>query len=288
MSNWQLVLLAYFIVATASSLQRRVFAQKTKLHPTVASLLSQAAIIVPLGIIWALIERDWFPNGINVGLILTMAAAGLFQSLYNILSLKCQKEVDATQFAIIANLYTPITIIGATIVLHEGLTAQQAVGMILLVLGAVIVSVKGFSKETLRFSPYTWIAFGASLVLGLALIAERGAIRGSSIGSYFVVGYGIQTLASLLFALPYIRKSRPVDYRVETSGIFWLGLLRFGQFATFALASSLASNVSLISSVTTFKIVFIFIASYLLLKERDHAYRKMIGILFSIVGLLLT
>jgi len=285
--NWQIVLILYFVVATASSLQRRVFAQKTSLHPAVASLFSHAVIIFPLGIVWAIFEKNWFPNGVSTTLIIAMVVAALFQSLFNNFSLKSQKKIDATQFSIIGNLYTPIAIIGAAIYLHEGLTALQTVGMILLVLGAVVVSVRGFSKKTLNFSKYSWLALLSALVLGLAVIAERSAIKGSSIGSYFVVGYAIQSVFQLIIALPYLKKNF-LYKKQETAGLIWMGVLRFGQFGTFALASVLANNVSLISSVTTFKIIFIFGASYFLLKEKDHLARKIIGVVLSIAGLLLS
>lgn len=285
--NWQLVLILYFAVATASSLQRRVFAQKTSLHPAVASLFAHSLIIFPLGIIWAVLEKNWFPSGVNVTLMLAMIAAALFQSFFNNFSLKSQQKVDATQFSIIGNLYTPITIIGSAIYLNEGLTAVQTVGMILLVLGAVVVSVRGFSKKTLNLTKYSWLALLSALVLGVAVIAERSAIKGSSIGSYFVVGYAIQSVFQLIIAWPYLKKNF-IYNKQETSGLIWMGVLRFGQFSTFALASVLAANVSLISSVTTFKIVFIFGASFFILKEKDHLGRKIIGVVLSLIGLLLS
>lgn len=77
-----------------------------------------------------------------------MALAALLQSLFNILSLKSQQKVDATQFSIIGNIYTPITIITSAIILKEGLTFSQTIGMILLVIGAMVVSIKKFNKQT--------------------------------------------------------------------------------------------------------------------------------------------
>ena len=72
----------------------------------------------------------------------------------------------------ISNIYTPITIILATLFLHESLTLIQVAGTILLLIGMVIVS-KKHKIGKFSFDKYFLLMALSGVVLGVCIIAER-------------------------------------------------------------------------------------------------------------------
>ena len=284
--NWQLVLILYFIISTASTLQRRLYAKQTKVSPALVSFVSHTLFVFPLGILYVLLSGENLEIP-NITIILWSVLAAFLQAIFNVLSFKSQKEVDATQYTIIANIYTPITVIVSALLIHEGLTTLQYIGMAFLVIGAIVVSAKGFTTKTFRFDSYTLLATLSGVALGFALVAERSAIKLGGLAVYFLVGWGIQALIQFLIAWPERQQLKSLPGK-EMKQIALMGILRFGQLFTFLVATKLAGNLALLSSLTTFKVVLVFVASFYILKEKDHLWRKVIGCILATVGLLLS
>ena len=65
------------------------------------------------------------------------------------------------------------------------------------------------------------------------------------------------------------------------------GILRFFQALSWVVLINVVGNLSIVSAVTTFKIVIIFIAGALILNEREDFKRKLLGSIIALVGLLL-
>lgn len=55
------------------------------------------------------------------------------------------------------------------------------------------------------------------------------------------------------------------------------GTLRFFQALSWVTLIFVVGNLSLVSSVTTFKVVIVFIAAAIFLKEREDVPRKILG-----------
>ena len=65
------------------------------------------------------------------------------------------------------------------------------------------------------------------------------------------------------------------------------GGLRFLQSLSWVILIFMVGNLSIVSSITTFKVVIVFIAAAIFLKERSDLPRKIIGSLVALAGLLL-
>src|SRR6202042_2303499 len=105
------------------------------------------------------------------------AVAAVLYGLSNAPALKSQKEVDATQFSIISNIYTPITILTSAFLLKESLTTIQVVGMMLLVFGAITISIKRVRPQTFLFDSHSLMSIWSGVALRFGLVAERAAVR---------------------------------------------------------------------------------------------------------------
>jgi uncharacterized membrane protein len=65
------------------------------------------------------------------------------------------------------------------------------------------------------------------------------------------------------------------------------GGLRFLQSLSWVILIFVVGNLSLVSAITTFKVVLIFIAAAIFLKEREDLPRKIMGSVIALAGLLL-
>ncbi len=283
--TWYLPLLVYFIGSTASSLLQRRLALDSKVPPRLVTALLYACFLMPVGIVIALTQGNlwinWQPITVILLIVEAIGIGGFFAFAFQL-----NKQVDATQYVVVSNMYTVVTVLLGVFVLHEAFSGQQFIGMVLLILGSILVSLKGIGRKAWHMDRHTmWLAL-ASVGLGVGLAAERACLDHMSHSTYVLLGWGLQTLMLCLFAyrdrhfLPRIKRS-------EWRAIAKLGAARVCHNTGFFLAVVISRNVSLIASITSFRVPLVFVTSYLLLRERDHLSRRFAGVAIATVGLLL-
>lgn len=79
-----------------------------------------------------------------------------------------QKHVEAGVSSIITNIYTPITIVLASVLLNEGLTPIQVIGTILFLIAMIVVS-KKHRIGRFCFDRYFVLMLSSGVMLGAAL-----------------------------------------------------------------------------------------------------------------------
>jgi drug/metabolite transporter (DMT)-like permease len=283
---WYITLLIYFVGSTAFSLFQRQISQRSKIPLNLIAALLFALVVYPAGLLYALVDGvfaiQW--SWISVSLILSV---GIVIGVFNSLTLKLNKHIDATQYIIIGNLYTPLAVVLGVYLLHEAFTAKQFFGMVLLVIGAILVAAKGFKKSTFRFDKYSWYCALASLLLGVGLIIERTALNYMNASAYLVLGWGAQGLVTLILASKEFHLVKQMS-RNDWLDVFKIGIARSAHALGFLLSVAISKNIALVATVTSFRIPLVFVASFLLLNERDHLWRKVVGVGIATIGLLLT
>ncbi|MBP6889881.1 MAG: EamA family transporter [Candidatus Moranbacteria bacterium] len=274
--------LFYFIAATASPLQRRWLA--TKKNPENSGQIHfafQVTIIVSiLGLLLPLF-KPFHLTGNPLHLISIALVCGISGAFVYIANYIAQKHIEAGITTIVMNIYTPITIVLATFLLNEKLSSMQILGTVLLLIGMVIVSKKHHLGK-FKFDKYFLMMIFSGVMLGISLTAEKALmnITGFSAGTLFswwsqCLFLGIATL---------ITKNRSTYSKKD---ITITGGLRFLQSLSWVILLLVVGNLSIISSVTTFKVVLIFIGGAIFLNERDDIKRKIFGSIIAVAGLLL-
>lgn len=272
----------YFVAASASPLQRRWLSQVRNERDTgqIAFAFHISLITVILGCILPFISP--FTLAGDVATLLTLSSVcGVCGGLFFALSYKAQKHVEAGVTSVVSNIYTPITILLASILLAESLTVTQIAGTTLLLVGIVLVSNK-HRIGRLQFDRYFLMMLASGVFLGIALTAERALqlTTGFTAGTLFSWWAQCATLGLLML---YTRDSSPhTAYDTLVTGT-----LRFLQSLSWVVLVYVVGNVSVVSAVTTFKVVLIFIAGALFLHERDDLSRKILGSFVAVAGLLL-
>jgi drug/metabolite transporter (DMT)-like permease len=278
------ILLAYlffFVAASASPLQRRQLSLRRENDAGQVDFAFRVMFITfLLSAILIFVKNPEF-NQSKTTIALLAAVCGIFGAIGIGSQYIAQRHVEAGLTSLISNVYTPVTIILATVLLNESLKPLQVLGTLLLLSSVILVSSKHRISKW-RFDKYFWLMILSGVALGFVLTAERSLIKENGITTGTWASWGAQTLCLGLAALIIGRKSQ---YNFKDTSI--TGSLRFLQQLSWVILITVVANLSVVASVTTFKIVVVFVAAAVFLHEREDMKRKIIGSLIAVAGLLL-
>ncbi len=274
--------LFYFVASSIAPLQRRWLAVKRDADSLSQIQFALDVTLVSVVLSFALPFFSPFKISGNIyELILLGLACGLFSALFMVGSYTAQKHVEAGVSSIVSNIYTPITIVLATIFLNEKLTSIQVLGTIFLLIAIVLIS-KKHRIGRFTFDKYFLLMLGSGVVLGVALVLQRALIKITGFTAGSMISWAGQAIF-LWIAVLVTRSKRTYSQR----DIWVTGTLRFFQILSWVILIYFVGNLSVVSSVTTFKVVIIFIFAALFLGEREDIKRKIAGSLLAVIGLLL-
>ncbi len=272
----------YFVAASISPLQRRWLAIKKPSTSKDQIFFSFAVTLVTLPLSFLLIFFEPFVVRGEVSTIILLSfVCGIFGTLTYVLNYAAQKNVDAGVTSVVSNIYTPITIILSSFFLAEGLTNMQILGTAILLVAMVVVS-KKHRIGKLKFDKYFLMMLLSGVTLAVLLVAERYLQKttGFTAGTMF----SWWTICLFLGIATLISKSKNIYSKKE---IITTGGFKFLQNISWLVLVFTVGNLSIVSSITTFKVVIVFIAAAIFLKEREDLPRKIIGSIIAVVGLLL-
>jgi drug/metabolite transporter (DMT)-like permease len=274
--------LFYFVAASASPLQRRWLASKKNADNTgqIHFAFQVTSVTVLLSLSLPFFQPFRF-EGSPLTLTLLTALAGMFGAGFFVSSFTAQKHVEAGVSTLVNNIYTPVTIVLASLFLSEHLTRMQVLGTVLLFVGMVVVS-KKHRIGTFRFDKYFLLMVLSGITLGISLTAERALQKMTGFSAGTMLSWWAQC-AFLGIAAFFTKEKSPYSKK----DISITGSLRFLQSLSWVVLLFAVGNLSLVSAVTTFKVVIIFVFAAIFLNEREDLTRKIIGSLVSVAGLLL-
>jgi len=271
----------YFIAASVSPLQRRQLALRRETDKGQIDFAFRVMLITfVLSSILVLFRRPEL-NQPWLSVALLALAAGLFGALGIGSQYIAQRHVEAGLTTLLSNLYTPVTIILASSLLHERLKRMQLLGAAILLFSVFLVSNK-HRLSRWRFDRFFLLMALSGVSLGIVLTAERALIKNNGITTGTWVSWGAQTLCLAVVAFIIGARSQ-YDFKDTTI----TGSFRFLQQLSWVVLITVAANLSLVASITTFKVVVIFVAAAIFLKERQDLKRKILGSIIAVAGLLL-
>jgi len=272
----------YFVISSSFSLHIRWLTKKKDLQSSEQILFTfQIIFILFLGSLTFPFFSHFYIAGNYLYLTFLALVCGVFGIGTNLLGIITQKHLDAGVTALVVNIYTPITIFLSSILLHEGLTAMQIFGTILLLVAVVIVS-KKHHLGSFKFDKYFLLLVLSSALLGFLLVAERELQITTGFSAGMIMSWGAQAFCLGLVALFTKSKQAYTNYEVIGTGI-----LKFFSSTSWVALVYIVGNLSLVSSITTFKVIVVFIAAAIFLGEREDIGRKIIGSVIAVLGLLL-
>ncbi len=272
--------LFYFIAATLSPLQRRKLALASHGNGQVAFAFRVSIVVALLGSLLPFFSAAEL-KGDALLLSLLALTSGVFGAAAIASQYWAQKHVEAGLTTLLSNLYTPVTILLATLLLGEGLTFVQGVGTVFLLASILLVS-KKHRLGRLHFDKHFVAMVFSGVTLGVALTAERALINTTGFTTGTMLSWWAQAVGLGVAALLFGAKT---SYTLKETLV--TGGLRYLQLLSWVLLVYVAQNLSVVSAVTTFKVVIIFMVAAIFLHEREDMMQKVIGSSVAVVGLLL-
>ena len=251
--------LFYFAAASASPLQRRWLAVRHEGGNQIDFAFRVTFIVLVLSLLLPFFS-PFYLVGDRAIIVLLTALCGIFGAGFFISSFVAQRHVDAGVSVLVSNIYTPITIVLATLFLKEQLTILQAIGTVLL-LSAIFLISKKHRIGVLKFDRYFLLMLASGVMLGIVLVAERSLQRTTGFTAGTMLSWWAQCGALGIAAI--FARSR-TSY--NTRDTLTTGVLRFFQSLSWVILTFVVGNLSIVSAVTTFKVVVIFIAAAIFLK----------------------
>lgn len=279
------LLTLYFVANAAGRLMTRVMTQTTKLDAHSTAL----AVTLPtylFGVIYGLLRQDGpLLEGVTPLLLLSALALGILRIESFRVSMVTQKHIETASFAILRMGNIPASVLVAALFLGEGLNVSQLAGMASILIGVTVVSTGGKMPHIKHFGNYELMALADSAFLGAWLVFNRYLITQTSLSTLMVLFAGIDLLPLIVtvWKRPTVLPSKK---DIKLSAI--IGFTTNLHIIAFWLAVAITDNVSLVSSISAFRVVAIFLASYLILKEKSHLKIKILGSTFALFGLMLT
>ncbi|MFA6520449.1 MAG: EamA family transporter [Candidatus Paceibacterota bacterium] len=272
----------YFIAASIAPLQRRwLIRSKTFTPSEQINFTFKVIFILFLGSLTFPLFSPFYISNDTFKLVALAVVAGIFGAGCNMLQYIAQKHLDAGVTTIVANIYTPVTILLSFFILNEGLTSSQIVGTVLLLCAMVIVS-KKHRIGNFKFDKYFLLMLLSGLLLAVLLVTERMLMKVTGFSAGIMISWGSQA-----FTLGLVTLYLGSKHTYSTKEVAVTGILQFFQACAWVVLVYSVGNLSLVSSITTFKVVIIFIAAAIFLKEREDIPRKIFGSILAVIGLLL-
>ena len=219
------------------------------------------------------------------GVWLLLLGSSIFYVGNDLLKFIGFKYLDTAVVSVLAQTSKVFMIILGVIIFREKLNIHQILGVVLILSGSTLVSVK---KYKMKINKYAWSVVGASLFFALAMIIDVGISSKFNLAFYMALIYFIP--AGLIF---FSRKKKVSDLKKElfyTKNSFkYLMLASISSaagmmFYLIALRQGQVSIVAPLSSVTVLLNVF---AGYIFLKEKDDLTKRIIAAVLVIVGIFL-
>lgn len=282
--SWQVAILLNLVFAAGFGLVQRSVSRQFISHSRVAVAFMYAVFVSPIGIIYGLLNYNIsfnFPFFIWIPLVI----GGILFGLANVTAYRSNAHIDAAQFAVLNNLLGVFTVIIAAIFLSEKMSPSQLLGVAIVIAAAALVSVKRTTSRTFEISGWTLLAMTSALIAAMAITLEKYMLGYMNVGTYMIIGWGFQTIASMTIAIGEWHTLKDFD-RTGLIKLSSLGIFRSLQGVTFVIAISQA-NVGLLTSITSYQAVLIFIGGLIFLHERAHIIVRLFGSILATIGLLL-
>ncbi len=283
--TWQILISIYLVLGTAAYLLRRSLAKRISEHNKLINGFFFLCVLYPLGLIVAAFSSPDLSVG-WLNMFFLLAGSGVFP-LIMVMAFRASKDVDAGLYTILNNLTPIITIVAASLLIHETLNGRQMVGAAVIISSAFLATLPKLNHHRKNPSSGLLFALASVSLLGLAIVYERWMLTRIDYGAYLVLGWGSQTMWMVIMAWPerkYIHLLRTKENRNKVIGY---GITNAFKGLTFVSALKVSGNASLVGASSSFMAVLVVISAYFILKENEHLWLKVSAAIVGSSGLII-
>ncbi|MDO8265425.1 MAG: EamA family transporter, partial [Candidatus Saccharibacteria bacterium] len=190
----------YFALSVTNTLFSRWFMQRNKLSSKLTSAMSYGLGVLPVGILIGISGNERiFSWHISTLLLLTIIT--LFIALFGWASFEAKRLISVTLFLTLFQIYVFVTVLLGWVFLGENLGIKQITGGVLLIIGAYL-AIYSEKREKYHKKPLRGVVLAtlSGIALGIVLVAEKSTLNSMNLSAYFIIGYGVQALGTIILA----------------------------------------------------------------------------------------
>jgi drug/metabolite transporter (DMT)-like permease len=281
--DWKISVLIYVITYSLS-----VILQKTLLKGDKSEVVSQSIFFqLSTGVIlllWSLVTNtfdlsfNWVEVWPNIALMTILYALG------NIFIFKSLQKGSASSFSVYFSLRVFANLVLSSIFFGQSFPALGFVGLLAVLIGIVIVD---YSSELWKISKSELYALLAAICIGVTNANSQFVLTEVNLSTFLVIAF---IFPGLLLITIYPRKLKTLSnyMKKEYLGSFFsLAFIYTVSSIYFFKAIQDSADSALVTAVGLSSIIVTVIFAYIILKERDHFWRKLLAAVITFGGLLL-
>ncbi len=287
---WQVTALIYILFSSYRAIvNRRIGILKTDVsaYALAASFVAVAAV----GIAFSLSNFSLIAADKAWELKHHFLLGGVLFAAVNIMQIKLYRFLPASVGVFLSLLIPVAVVISAGIFKQDTVTYNQMLGAVFITLSVTTTAVLSENntrrnKKRTKLGKGLLVAVSIAVVAGPALTNESYLLEQTGLETYLLFGWGLQAIASFIIASIFWNgvSLRRLPANVHRLVWTYAGLLgTSGLFFVISIHSS--GSVISVSLSSAARIALTLLMSYYLLKERDHLSIKLLGLVFSAIGL---
>jgi drug/metabolite transporter (DMT)-like permease len=273
---------APILMAIANVIQKLVVSDN-KIHSGVfagAFGLLVAILTLPFAILTERLSLQM----LNLNVILTLL---LMTSLYAVAMwgfFTSMKYVPISEIVFLESA-TPLWVLfGSVIFLGEIFSINKLLGVILIITGILIAF---RYKGTKRWTRYHTLGLTSGALYAGAYMVDKYLLHFLPTLFYQALSFGLPSLTLLII---FHKKLSDIQYFItnkKARNIIWSSVFAGLSFFALFQAYQISGEVSRINPIFETKALFVMILGIVFLKEKDNMYRKIVGIIFALGGVVL-
>jgi len=206
-------------------------------------------------------------------------------SLGNMSKFKSLKKVEASEFTVIYQVSTVVTVFIAILFLGEAFHLAQIFGLALIIIAILLVTLKNHVKFQLS-SGELWSILTAA-VFGAAFANDAYILRSFDLWTYAFLAFLIPGLLTIVFLGKEVKSLKHLAKKESAVGFISSAFFYTIAVLTVYGAYQIGRNAAQIASITpTYSIIIVILAA-IFLKERDRLPRKLFAAILAVLGIFL-
>lgn len=179
---------------------------------------------------------------------------------------------------ILAQLQLVFIFFGGVVFLGENITLMRVLGIALIIAGLTVLAPK------VRLSMNSGVAFkiAGTLFGALALLLDKYLINYFDASIISITGYSIPLLIAIVWRPKSVVTAFKESQKIRFFNV-WMGVLGCATY-NMLLQSFKSAPISVVFPIYQLNLILTLIAGYVLLKERDHVWQKVVCTLLVILG----
>lgn len=277
--NWLIFAGISVLCFSASSLFQRLAMKDENSDPVTSSIIFQFLLGIGSAVIAAVLGFHLPPLNLWPYFV---AAGGLYAG-GSVFFFRSIKMIEASELAILGGFGTLVTLVVSFFFLSERLNPVQWAGALMILTAIVLVK---YERKNFRFNKGVLFALLGTTCYGTAIVFDGFILKSYDTISYLPL---MSFLPGIILLLSFPKHIPKLIHDVRTINIH-LGLyslLYVIAAETFYIPIQNGTLVSQMSAVGRVSIILTVIMAMIVLKERSHLGKKLIGAILTTIGIFL-